>query len=601
MGASYSWQDYYCNLYGKMTRSAYSKLEEDMNNAKDYGDWHAAASEYDRVEGNDDWKSLGDSTEYDNELIETRLRHLQKARELGDCDAMVFLLRSGLVRSLGGIGNPALYTKCFVGTKTLIEQYIDEVVLQLNMLCDKESPNFGLSKKETFFADTRQAFGRSALLLSGGASLGMYHFGVVKSLYEFNLLPRVISGGSIGALVVALLGAHSDEEIPRLFNAEFINFEAFEKVGCEGSARRKIARFLKHGVLMDVNVLEEFCRKNIGPYTFLEAYKKTGRIINITVASTQTYEMPKLLNYLTAPNVLLWSAAVASCAAPGVYKPVDLLAKDPEGEIRAWNPSKHKWSDGSLHNDLPMARLSELFNVNHFIVSQVNPHVAPFLDTRKKASRHYWFVDTVYGFMMSELQHRALQGVEIGLFPGIFKKLQPILTQKYQGDITIVPDIAFRDVLKYLSNPTKSTLIECMQAGERATWPYISIIRTHCKIELTLDACLKRVRKQLEESFGSPLDKERYLGPVFKRSDSNMKSFSGSSAKRLPCKSGTDGIALEDSARLQRKASVASSLGENESTLRKVAELQEESSDGNGDEGHKGCEFVIESNARRSM
>jgi len=26
-----------------------------------------------------------------------------------------------------------------------------------------------------------------------------------------------------------------------------------------------------------------------------------------------------------------------------------------------------------------MARLSEQFNVNHFIVSQVNPHVVPFL------------------------------------------------------------------------------------------------------------------------------------------------------------------------------------------------------------------------------
>lgn len=29
-----------------------------------------------------------------------------------------------------------------------------------------------------------------------------------------------------------------------------------------------------------------------------------------------------------------------------------------------------KWSDGSVENDLPMTRLSELFNVNHFIVSQ---------------------------------------------------------------------------------------------------------------------------------------------------------------------------------------------------------------------------------------
>lgn len=34
------------------------------------------------------------------------------------------------------------------------------------------------------------------------------------------------------------------------------------------------------------------------------------------------------------------------------------------------------YSDGSVENDLPMKQLSELFNVNHFIVSQVNPHSA---------------------------------------------------------------------------------------------------------------------------------------------------------------------------------------------------------------------------------
>ena len=37
-------------------------------------------------------------------------------------------------------------------------------------------------------------------------------------------------------------------------------------------------------------------------------------------------------------------------------------------------PQGLAWQDGSLTHDLPMQRLSELFNVNFFIVSQVNPH-----------------------------------------------------------------------------------------------------------------------------------------------------------------------------------------------------------------------------------
>ncbi len=51
-------------------------------------------------------------------------------------------------------------------------------------------------RKLVFFRETRHAFGRTALLLSGGASMTMHHLGVVRALYEDGLLPRVISGSS---------------------------------------------------------------------------------------------------------------------------------------------------------------------------------------------------------------------------------------------------------------------------------------------------------------------------------------------------------------------------------------------------------------------
>ena len=45
--------------------------------------------------------------------------------------------------------------------------------------------------------------------------------------------------------------------------------------------------------------------------------------------------------------------------------------KDPDGAVRPEDGGTYH-SDGSVECDLPMAQLSELFNVNHFIVSQVN-------------------------------------------------------------------------------------------------------------------------------------------------------------------------------------------------------------------------------------
>lgn len=58
------------------------------------------------------------------------------------------------------------------------------------------------------------------------------------------------------------------------------------------------------GVLMDVSVLEDAIRKNIGDITFQEAFEKTGKVLNVPVASTKKFEFPRTLNYLTAPNVV---------------------------------------------------------------------------------------------------------------------------------------------------------------------------------------------------------------------------------------------------------------------------------------------------------
>jgi TAG lipase/lysophosphatidylethanolamine acyltransferase len=46
--------------------------------------------------------------------------------------------------------------------------------------------------------------------------------------------------------------------------------------------------------------------------TFEEAYKKTGRILCITLSSTTKKAPPVLVNYITAPHVTIASAIIAS-------------------------------------------------------------------------------------------------------------------------------------------------------------------------------------------------------------------------------------------------------------------------------------------------
>ena len=259
-----------------------------------------------------------------------------------------------------------------MGTKKLIEEYIDEVCKQLQYICHVQDSGMNLQSKIDFFANTQRAFGRTALLLSGGATFGLTHLGVIKTLFENNLLPKIISGSSVGSIIASAICTRLDDEIEVLFRPENLSLDVFESKSEQGFFWHKLFRLYQHGVLFDVKVLIEEMKHNLigTDMTFLEAYNRTRRVLNITVSSSTNYEMPRLLNYLTAPNVVIWSAVAASCSIPFIYRSATLRAKARDGTLEDWNLSDQRWIDGSVEGDLPIQRIAELFNVNHFIVSQ---------------------------------------------------------------------------------------------------------------------------------------------------------------------------------------------------------------------------------------
>lgn len=117
-----------------------------------------------------------------------------------------------------------------------------------------------------------------------------------------------------------------------------------------------------------------------GNMTFLEAHEKTGRILNISVVShSNNHGHSKILNYVTAPHVLICSAILASSALPFVLLPVELLQKDRRSlKIRPYQRAGRFWRDGSLRSDIPQRELQLMFHVKCTIVSQTNPHIQPF-------------------------------------------------------------------------------------------------------------------------------------------------------------------------------------------------------------------------------
>lgn len=119
---------------------------------------------------------------------------------------------------------------------------------------------------------------------------------------------------------------------------------------------------------------------------------------------------------------MLWSAACASCAQPGLFPAVPLKMKNMAGDIvpvrqnKGKHTRRHSGQGSKAKVDLPMRRLSELFNVNHFIVSQVNPHIVPFLRASKSNSR-FSFLHRAVMFMGKEVIHWLRQLTDLMFWP----------------------------------------------------------------------------------------------------------------------------------------------------------------------------------------
>lgn len=170
-----------------------------------------------------------------------------------------------------------------------------------------------------------------------------------------------------------------------------------------------------------------------------------------------------------------------------------------------WNDLHKQYIDGSVDGDLPMTRLSEMFNVNHFIVSQVNPHVVPFLPKeegpRDEAEDGQSFIprwmNTMTHLAKDEVLHRMNVLSELGVFPTSMTKFASIVNQKYHGDINIYPELISSNFPRLLENPTTEFMLAACLSGERATWPRLSRIRNHCAIELALDSAIQKMRARV--------------------------------------------------------------------------------------------------------
>lgn len=170
-----------------------------------------------------------------------------------------------------------------------------------------------------------------------------------------------------------------------------------------------------------------------------------------------------------------------------------------------WPPSQDTTfrSRRRVHEDereSPLSRIAELFNVNHFIVSQARPYLIPFLRSElnlpdRRQAGQWNLTRSLMRLVMVEVRHRLRQLDYIGLLPQFLGRV--LIDETIPGpNLTLVPDLSLTDFSKVFQAPSKEGLATWILKGERGVWPAVSALKVRCAVEIELDKGYQIVRRR---------------------------------------------------------------------------------------------------------
>lgn len=511
---------FYATVRGYVALSEYlftwtgkrKELRQKLRASRTYAEWVENAKALDSFLGLDEWSRNPKFSYYDYKTVQRTIRKIRVLRKKNDVSNLMVLLQSCLKKNFAGIENRQLYSHRYYGTKDLVHEYVEEVVKCIDCVTNASTQAVLAKRKRQFFKVVLKNYGKSALCLSGGACFAYTHFGIVKALLDNDVLPLIISGTSGGGLIAALACTRTDEELKKLLVPRL----AKKITACEDPWYVWIPRFLRTGARFDsVAWANKSCYFTKGSTTFQEAFKVTGRRLNISTVPAEPHSPVILCNTITSPNCIIWSTLLASSAVPGILNPVVLMMKNKSGEVVPFSLG-NKWKDGSLRTDIPVNALNTYYNVNFSIVSQVNPHISLFFFAPKgtvgrpvaaptKKIKKQKFATLRGGFIATALEQ--LFKLEIKKWLEIIKTLDllpmwreqdwlNVWLQRFTGSVTIWPRVKLKDYWYILLDPTEAQMEEYLLKGQRSMWPCLLFVKHRLGIERAIERGKKVVMSE---------------------------------------------------------------------------------------------------------
>jgi len=447
--------------------------------------------------GGTSWKYEEKSAHYNHLTVRKTIHALRTESTETMMDSLSMLFET-LLRKWG-VHHEDLYARSYFGTKRIIQELLDEIPPRLQEI--RSSATVGRKMKAAFFAKIDFDYGKTALCLSGGANLTYVQFGAMRKMIEHGCLPKIINGASGGALVGSLIAVRTDEEC-----LEILTGEGLSRLirPCDDSFTAPCRRLFKTGYVFNQKQWRKRLRRvTRGDITFMEAFQRTGRIFSVVAVSGENHEAV-LLNVKTSPNVVIWSAVLASSSLPWVLPP-QVLYEKVDNRVRKCTTWGERWFDGSIKQDIPVRLLKEQFNVKYTIVVQCNPHCTPqYWQPQGEAGypsprlnigsefRGGFFLNLILRFLQEDIRKWIAVLTNMNLIPALLGPLSPVLNQHISGDCTMSSPIYLTD-LNISHNPTVERWTSLLRTGESMVLRKFSMIQNRMMIQNSLEAALRSI------------------------------------------------------------------------------------------------------------
>lgn len=389
-------------------------------------------------------------------------------------------------------------------------------IIRYNRLCSKvldflytyhKSQDTLLHFKELLFK-VKKKLGNTAITLSGGGTFALFHIGILVNLFDMGKLPKFVSGCSGGAIVAAIFAVYLShpnkyENVKRLLERVIHKEQKFDIFG-ETSLMEGIVGLLYNGSFFpDTKQLQQTLINFLGERTtFNDVYSQGMMVLNISVSGNTTSSATNefLLNFNNSPDVLLWSCVTSSCSLPLIFPPHMIYSRINNNKnnnfLKVWNGNNNKFLDGSMLQDLPIKKMSEMFNIDNVIASQVNPHIFPILHlqnylNKKRLQKRNG--NTYVQWLLASLEYLYTEIIHwLALLR--FTSIENIFKQNYYGDMTVLPSWSLLfHMNKLLANPNGDFILYLIVLGIKQFWFYSGdFLEYQLFLEFEVDSWLQK-------------------------------------------------------------------------------------------------------------